>query len=40
MSYKRPEPITFKADRPFMFIIRENETGSILFIGTLINPSE
>lgn len=39
-SANRPEPITFKADRPFMFIIKENETGSILFIGILINPLE
>ncbi len=29
--------IEFKADHPFIFLIRENATGSILFIGQLIN---
>lgn len=28
---------TFKADRPFVFLIRDRETGSILFIGRLSN---
>lgn len=26
---------TFNADRPFLFMITENETGAILFIGTV-----
>lgn len=30
------EPITFTADRPFMFIIAEEETGTILFMGKLL----
>ncbi len=30
-----PEPISFIADRPFLFIIAEEETGSILFMGKL-----
>lgn len=29
--------IDFKADHPFVFLIKENETGSILFIGQLVN---
>ncbi|MGH1521251.1 MAG: serpin family protein [Nitrosopumilus sp.] len=34
-----PEPIAeFIADRPFMFIIQEKETGEILFVGRLVNP--
>ncbi len=30
--------IVFKADHPFMFIIQDDKTGAILFIGKLGNP--
>jgi serpin B len=35
----RPEePPTFRADHPFVFFIRHNPTGAILFLGRLTNP--
>ena len=29
---------SFRADHPFIFVIKDNETGSILFMGKVVNP--
>ncbi|KKM22540.1 hypothetical protein LCGC14_1624320 [marine sediment metagenome] len=39
MSAPAPSP-TFRADHPFVFLIQENQTGSILFIGRVTDPTE
>lgn len=34
-----PKEVTFKADKPFTFFIKENSTGTLLFIGKVGNPN-
>lgn len=39
-SIMDPQPVpVFKADHPFLFLIQEKQTGSVLFFGRLQNPA-
>jgi serpin B len=34
-----PETVEVTIDRPFIFLIRDIETGAILFVGRTLNPA-
>jgi len=39
LSMVLEEPV-FRADHPFVFMIKDNNTGSILFVGRIVDPTK
>jgi serpin B len=33
-----PDRFTFRADRPFLFVLRERFSGTLLFAGVYVTP--
>jgi len=33
------EPVEFRADHPFLFLIRDRRSGAVLFLGRLVDPT-
>ena len=38
LVHGRLQPIPVTVNRPFMFLIRDTATGTVLFLGRVMNP--
>lgn len=38
-AYPPAEPVQLTVDRPFVFFIRDNATGTVLFVGHVVDPT-
>jgi serpin B len=38
-EFKEPKIYEFRADHPFIFLIKDNRTGAILFMWKVVNPN-
>jgi serpin B len=35
-----PRAVAFRADRPFLLLVRDNQSGSVLFLGRVVDPTK
>jgi serpin B len=40
MMMKSSTPILMAADHPFLWAIRDNKTGALVFLGVIVDPGD